>query len=184
MESCAKLVVETLYFMRSGIQVMRSGGAVGSDACCWCVRGVQHAAAACGHGRRRGQGADPGRAVHHGQRQDGRGGALGARWRCRADVSSTSIRATAPRSQRFSSIRPRSAMPSTRNSCCRPRDRSRRSGSRTPITPDRKQETARVDNLRWIARDYVKLERDITALTRDELPPCCRASSARETACR
>jgi hypothetical protein len=62
MESCAKLVVETLYFMRSGIQVMRSGGAVGSDACCWCVRGVQHAAAACGHGRRRGQGADPGRA--------------------------------------------------------------------------------------------------------------------------
>jgi hypothetical protein len=28
-----------------------------------------------------------------------------------------------------------------------------------------------VDNLRWIARDDFKLERDITALTRDELLP-------------
>ncbi|MGE0370383.1 MAG: formylglycine-generating enzyme family protein [Gammaproteobacteria bacterium] len=34
---------------------------------------------------------------------------------------------------------------------------------------DRKLETAHVDNLRWIARDYFKLERDTSALDREEL---------------
>lgn len=34
---------------------------------------------------------------------------------------------------------------------------------------DRKLETAHVDNLRWIARDYFKIERDTAALTQEEL---------------
>lgn len=34
---------------------------------------------------------------------------------------------------------------------------------------DRKLETAHVDNLRWIARDYFKLERDTAAMTKEEL---------------
>ncbi|MCC6208504.1 MAG: SUMF1/EgtB/PvdO family nonheme iron enzyme [Gammaproteobacteria bacterium] len=34
---------------------------------------------------------------------------------------------------------------------------------------DRKLETAHVDNLRWIARDYFGIERDISALGREEL---------------
>ena len=36
---------------------------------------------------------------------------------------------------------------------------------------DRKLETAHVDNLRWIARDYFKLERDTAAMTKEELLP-------------
>jgi formylglycine-generating enzyme required for sulfatase activity len=34
---------------------------------------------------------------------------------------------------------------------------------------DRKLETAHVDNLRWIARDYFKVERDTAAMTKEEL---------------
>jgi len=34
---------------------------------------------------------------------------------------------------------------------------------------DHKLETAHVDNLRWIARDYFKLERDVSAMTKEEL---------------
>lgn len=34
---------------------------------------------------------------------------------------------------------------------------------------DRKLETAHVDNLRWIARDYFRLERDASAMTKEEL---------------